>query len=204
MEKRKRFRPEQIFAVGEASAMAEELVSEAYRISPGQWLKNRYDVKTLVELSQNEILDGPFAQIIRYRAQKGETLLGSSSYDFYKICLQDHAILAALGLRKELQLFPLALYILCHELIHIVRFSRFLQAFEDTQAGRMAEENRVHAKAMEILSPLRIPGIETLLCFCRNWKAPVDTPDSVEVLRVCEPPEKRKGGETAKSGKINS
>ncbi|MBI9074163.1 MAG: hypothetical protein JEZ02_02045 [Desulfatibacillum sp.] len=169
------FTQDQIFTVGDAAAMAEELVSNSYKMSASQWLWNRYDVMTLSDLEPGEIVEGPFAQIVRYRGQKSETSLGSSSYDFYKICLMDHTILKALESGKELRLFPFALYILCHELIHIVRFSKFLQSFQASHEEKMAEENRVHEKTREIFKSVRVPGMEALLSFYKAWENPLDS-----------------------------
>ena len=174
MRELRHFSQEQILTVGDAAAMAEELVSNAYKMSASQWLRHRYDVKTLVDLSENEVVSGPFAQIIRYKGQKSQTSLGSSSYDFYKICLMDHTILAAFEPKPGLRLFPFALYILCHELVHIVRFARFLQNFEASSEERMVEEQRVHKKTSEILKSVRVPGIDALLSFYKAWDAPVD------------------------------
>ncbi|ACL01805.1 hypothetical protein [Desulfatibacillum aliphaticivorans] len=168
------FSKEQIFTVGDAAAMAEELVSNSYKMSASQWLWHRYDVKTLADLAPGEIVEGPFAQIVRYRGQKSETSLGSSSYDFYKICLMDHTILSALESDRDLRLFPFALYILCHELIHIVRFAKFLQSFHASQEEKMAEENRVHQKTREVLNSVRVPGKEALFAFYKAWEAPMD------------------------------
>ena len=96
MQKRKTFSPRQIEIVNNAVAMAEELVSNYYKMSASQWLGPRYDVRTLAQLIKEEIIDGPFAQIIRYRGQRRNTSLGSATYDFYKICLQDHTIRSTL------------------------------------------------------------------------------------------------------------
>ena len=84
-----------LVTVNESVAMAEELVSEHYKMSASEWLRPKYDVKTRVDLSPDEIVPGPFAQVIRYEGRLENASLGSSSYDFYKICLQDHEILAA-------------------------------------------------------------------------------------------------------------
>ncbi len=168
------FTQDQILTVGDATAMAEELVSNAYKMSASQWLWNRYDVMTLKDLSPGEVVEGPFAQIIRYKGQKSETSLGSSSYDFYKICLMDHTILHALDASRELRLFPFALYILCHELIHIVRFAKFLQSFVASNEEKIEEENRVHQKTREVLQTVRVPGMDFLLDFYKAWETPMD------------------------------
>ncbi len=94
MQKRRTFSPNQIKIVNNAVAMAEELVSNHYKMSASQWLGPRYDVKTLAELINAEIIDGPFAQIIRYRGQRRNTSLGSATYDFYKICLEDTILIS--------------------------------------------------------------------------------------------------------------
>ncbi len=158
--------------ISQAVELAEELVGNHYKMSANQWLRGRYDVKTLAELLETEIVHGPFAQIVRYKAKKKNAILGSSSYDFYKICLQDHNILAALSKLKEMQLFPFSLYILTHELIHIVRFGKFLQSFDASEEEKLAEETRVHDKTHQILKMEHIPGIEAVFQFYFQWLIP--------------------------------
>ena len=92
----RRFRSDQIMHINDAVAMAEELVSNHYKLSAAQWLRRKYDVKTAGDLSAAEIINGPFAQVIRYEGRKTDADLKSDAFDFYKICLQDHAILDAL------------------------------------------------------------------------------------------------------------
>ena len=150
--------------------MAEELVSNDYKMSASQWLGPRYDVKTLVELTSEEIIDGPFAQIIRYKGQRKNTSLGSATYDFYKICLQDHIIQSTLEGKPDIELFPFSLYIVTHELIHIVRFSKFLQNFEASAEERMAEEKRVHQTTHKILQLVQIEGLKNVLEFYNDWR----------------------------------
>ena len=168
------FGPEQLQTVNNAVAMAEELVSNFYKMSASQWLGPRYDVKTLAELKPEEIIDGPFAQIIRYKGRRKNTSLGSASYDFYKICLQDHTIQSTLETAERIQLFPFSLYIITHELIHIVRFSKFLQSFEASDRERMAEEKRVHRRTHEILKTIQIEGLPNVLEFYNDWHLPYE------------------------------
>jgi len=170
MQKRNCFGPDQLETVNNAVAMAEELVSNNYKMSASQWLGPRYDVKTLAGLKPEEVIDGPFAQIIRYKGQRKNTSLGSATYDFYKICLQDHTIQSTLEQTREIQLFPFSLYIIAHELIHIVRFSKFLQRFEASAEERMAEERRVHQRTHEILQPVQIHGLKNVLDFYNDWR----------------------------------
>ena len=174
MQELKTFKPDQIKIVTNAVAIAEDLVSNHYKMSASEWLRPKYDVKTLADLTPEEIVDGPFAQIIRYEAQRKDTSLGSFAYDYYKICLQDHAIHTALESSPGLQLFPFTLYIVTHELIHIVRFSKFLQSFDASAEDRMAEEKRVHHKTRMILSDIQITGISDVLRFYDHWQMPYE------------------------------
>ncbi|WP_319526375.1 hypothetical protein [uncultured Desulfosarcina sp.] len=164
----------QLAMVNNAVAMAEELVSNHYKMSASQWLHPKYDVKTLSELTDEEVVDGPFAQIIRYEGKLKGGVLGSSSYDFYKICIQDHAILEVLKTNPEMELSPFALYVVTHELVHIVRFSRFLQNFNASAAEKLAEERRVHGITHEILDPVKSHGLGTVLDFYSTWRSPID------------------------------
>jgi hypothetical protein len=174
MKTRDCFGSNQLKIVNNAVAMAEELVSNNYKMSASQWLGPRYDVKTLAELKPEEIIDGPFAQIIRYKGQRKNTSLGSATYDFYKICLQDHTIRSTLDQTREIELFPFSLYIIVQELIHILRFSKFLQSFEASAEERMAEEKRVHQRTHDILQPVQISGLNNVLEFYNDWRVPYE------------------------------
>jgi len=168
------FGPDDIHSVNSSVAMAEELVSNFYKMSASEWLHPKYDVKTRIDLTRDEIVDGPFAQVIRYEGQLKDTTLGSTSYDFYKICLQDHAILSALEMEPGLEIFPFVLYIITHELIHIVRFSKFLQNFDATDEEKMEEETRVHKYTHDILRSVNLDGVPFVLEFYKRWRTPID------------------------------
>jgi len=168
------FKDEELTIVNNAVAMAEELVSNHYKMSASQWLRPKYDVKTLADLAEDEIVSGPFAQIIRYEGKLKDGVLGSSAYDFYKICIQDHAILEILKERPEIGLSPFALYVVTHELVHIVRFSRFLQNFNASEIEKLIEERRVHGITHDILDPLKTSGLVAVLDFYGTWRPPFD------------------------------
>ena len=168
------FREGELRIVNEAVTIAEEVSSNAYKMSSAQWKGRRYDIKTLADLSPDEVMHGPFAQIIRYVGRKTETSLSSSEYDFYKICLQDHTILSALNRFPELRLLPFTLYIVTHELIHVIRFIKFLQAFDASATEKIIEEARVHEKTQAILRRAQIPGMDAVFEFYRAWEGPLD------------------------------
>ena len=170
----KKFNVTQLKILNNSISMAEELTSNFYKMSASQWLRPKYDIKTLAQLALSEIVFGPFAQIIRYKGQRKNMSLSSSVYDFYKICIQDHSILSALKESPNLKLFPFSLYIVTHELIHIVRFSKFLQNFDASSEEKQNEEKRVHEKTHEILNNVQVPGLSDILKFYHQWRLPID------------------------------
>lgn len=175
MEKLSKFNTNQIDIINNCVAMAEELVSNFYKMSASQWSAAcAYDIKTLVDLSPKEIVQGPFAQVIRYKGWRKNSSLGSSTYDFYKICLQDHAVLSAIHNSPDIELFPFILYIVTHELIHILRFSKFLQNFEATLKEMMSEEAHVHETTHDILKSVNVSGMEEVFRFFEKWRKPID------------------------------
>ena len=168
------FKNHELDVVNNAVAMAEELVSNHYKMSASQWLRPKYDVKTLADLNPDEIVSGPFAQIIRYEGKLEGGVLGSSAYDFYKICIQDHTILATLKARPDIQLHPFTLYVVTHELVHIVRFSRFLQHFNANEEEKLEEEHRVHRITHDILGLVKSHGLDAVLDYYGRWHTPID------------------------------
>ncbi len=169
MENLEKFNKDQIQVINRSISMAEDLVSNYYKMSINQWLQAKYDVKTLEDLSSNEVVDGPFAQVIKYVGRKKESVLSSSNFDYYKICIQDHAIISELERSPDLKLFPFVLYVIIHELVHIVRFSRFIHFFDATKKEKIKEETAVHGRTKEILDPYSIEGVTDVLKFYNNW-----------------------------------
>jgi hypothetical protein len=168
------FDTEQLKTVNNAVTVSEELVSNHYKMSASQWLRPKYDVKTLAELNSHEIVEGPFAQVVRYVGKRHGSQLGSGTYDFYKICLQDHAILNALKQNDRLKLLPFTIYIVAHELVHIVRFSKFLQSFDASAEEKLMEEARVHRETQRILSKIQMFGLKAVLAFYSTWQQPLE------------------------------
>lgn len=167
------FREGEIAILGQSIHISEELLSEHYKISTSQWKRYRYDIQSLKDLQTREVTDLAFAQIHRYAQSPHERLRGSETGDYFKICLQDHVIRRAVERDAIIQLLPLALYIVTHELIHVIRFAKFLQRFESTTIEQEAEEGRVHALTYKLLENCRIPGLpEVLSAFkdCRTME----------------------------------
>lgn len=170
------FTPEQIGIVHKAAELAENLVIDHYKMSESQWLKNRYDINTLSPDSPSEASPCPMAQVTAWRGYPSRSSLPSAAYDFYRITLYDPAILEKPRMFPKIELFPLCLYVICHELIHIVRFTQFNQHIDVSRQEREREEKRVHRRTHRILSSIsmEIAGLPEVLAFFEEWVSPVD------------------------------
>lgn len=73
-----------------------------------------------------------------------------------------------------LKLYPFCLYIITHELIHIVRFSKFLQNFDASPTEKLDEEKRVHKNTHKILNQVQVAGLLPVLEFYRRWRQPIE------------------------------
>jgi len=164
------FQAGEIAILGQSIQISEELLSEHYKISTSQWKRYRYDIQSLKDLQAKEITDLAFAQIYRYAQSPHERLRGSETGDYFKICLQDHVIRRAVERDASIQLFPLSLYIVAHELIHVIRFAKFLQRFDSTTAEQEVEEGRVHALTFKLLENRKIPGLPEVLSAFRDCR----------------------------------
>ncbi|HOV85805.1 MAG TPA: hypothetical protein PLM79_05550 [Syntrophobacteraceae bacterium] len=157
------FGEEEIAVLRESVEISEELISDFFKISTSEWKRYRYDIQSLKDLADGEITDHAFAQIRRYQRSPHLRLRGSEPGDYFKICLQDHVIRQAIVRDAHVRLFPLTAYIATHELIHVVRFARFLQSFDSTPAEQLAEEKRVHVLTEQLLAHCKIPGLAEVL-----------------------------------------
>lgn len=163
----------EIATLRHAISISEEIISDYYKLSTSQWKRYRYDIQSLKDLQESEVIDVAFAQIYRYARSPHQKLRGSETGDYFKICLQDHVIRHAVERDPHIELLPLATYISTHELIHVVRFAKFIHGFESSPAEREAEEARVHALTHQLLQDRKIRGLaEVLTAFktCRTME----------------------------------
>ena len=165
------FSPVQIQVVSQAVEIAEDVTANYFKISTAEWKHVRYDIRTLAELRAEEITDSAFAQITRYSRHRADrTVRGKRHYDYFKICLQDHNIIAAVERDEPLELLPLAMYVVSHELVHVVRFCKFLQRFDAEAEEREREEMRVHEITQKMLSSLGISRLDYVLQAYLNYQ----------------------------------
>ncbi|MDY6850887.1 MAG: hypothetical protein SV487_02255 [Thermodesulfobacteriota bacterium] len=153
-------------------SVSEDIISDWFQLTISSWKKYRYDLRTLRDLSDKEIVPEAFAQIIRYGRPAPPD--GLRERDFYSICLQDHNILAAMGRESRLKLLPLLIYVITHELVHIVRFYKFVQFFHADATQRKDEETRVHQLTYEILRTSQAPDLPLILEFYSKHREKVD------------------------------
>lgn len=168
------FNAEQMPATKKAFSDAEALVSRQFRLSNEQFRQNKYEVKTLAYLKEHEIKDGTFAHLCKYTFSKpSEPLTGpEGGFDFYRVCLQDNAILNAVERANPfIKLSPLMLYIAVHELIHIWRFNSGEADFFAGDDEKEQEEMIVHNMTRTALQPVKSSDLDIVLdCFSSNFK----------------------------------
>jgi len=149
------FAPGEIRLVDKALEIAEDLTCNHYHISAGNWKKYGFEVLNLVQLREEEITPFGLAQIARYVQPTPERLPVYGLRDYYRICLQDHNILQVVHRGEGVDLFPLMVYVLTHELVHVVRFRKFMERFDADNEAKAAEESRVHQTTYDILRLLK-------------------------------------------------
>jgi hypothetical protein len=162
MSRTRIFGPAELALVAQALEVAEESVSEHYQLSEGAWLRYPYDLRTRAQLAPAEVEHQALAQVLRLsRPPRGERLRPA---DLYRICLQDPNLLGLVrreGARELMQ--PLLIYVLAHELVHVVRFCSFQHLFHADAGQRAREEARVHAITARCLAKVRLPQLERVL-----------------------------------------
>jgi hypothetical protein len=156
------FKKAQLRTVGKLVGLARELTGEYFGMGADEARQVPYEVRTLTHLDKPEICDeGVLADIARY--QYLEPRFGRKR-DLYRVNLQDHNILKSLRRSTDqVQFSPLLLYILTHEIVHVVRFVKFLSPFHLTPSHREEEEQRVHALTRSILTRVPIRGMDLVL-----------------------------------------
>ncbi len=152
--------------LAEAAIIAEELIVNYFCLSAAQWKRMPYEVKTITELHTKEVPPvSAFAQLLLYTVALENKKRGADCPQLYKICLNDPKILSASQAGTQSLLMPLLIYIMTHELVHIVRFSKFYHLPQSLK-NREEEERRVEEITEQILVPVKVSGMrETIQNF---------------------------------------
>jgi len=165
------FSPSEISLVGEMFHRAEELAEGYFRLGRGGLRVHRYEVETLARLKEHEVNSKAFAHLCRYLYQKGGDADHPDNFYFFKICLQDDRILAAVKRSKPfVKLEPLMLYIAAHELVHVIRFNGREIEFDAPLEEKIVEEDKVHSITGNMLKPVADTDINLVLdCFSSRY-----------------------------------
>lgn len=134
-----------------AAYLAEGLTQRYFDLGPDMWQRNPYALLTRKEVGRTLFHDDAFANIVRiehphrYHGKQ-------SAKPMYGVVLHDPNMLMALLRSTRHDLWGLGLFVLTHELIHIVRFREFDVDFFASGAGRDEEERVVYSMTRDILS----------------------------------------------------
>jgi len=174
------FKKRELFWVREALEVAETLAENYFSVDLGDVERYPYDLQTLVNLRGLEVTDRALAQVCKYECRRGASPRGLGGSEFYRICIQDHKILNAGRMEPSSLLKPLILYVITHELIHVIRFSLDPHRFHLNPKEREFEERNVHRATYELLRTLQDPQVALLLDRYRPWWGKSMEPDSAD------------------------
>ncbi len=148
-------------SLNRATSIAEDLTGRFYCIPGREWPRYPYEIRTLSE--------GPgpvataFADVVRMVREPAVPAPGGIG-QLFRIRLRDDAILRAVAGRGDgVELYPLLLYILTHELVHVVRFGCGFAPFRASPPRRWKEEERVHAITRGVLRPVADAALRRVL-----------------------------------------
>jgi hypothetical protein len=160
---RRTFDAEHFPLIERARRHAERLVWTFYVLSGRESERIRYEVKTLRDLHPGEVRDDALAHLVCYECVRRVGAHVVQQYELYRICLQDHRLLeVARALPRPFDLRALLLYVLTHELVHVVRFAQKLQRIDLPVDERAIEEAVVERTTWRILASVRAYPMERL------------------------------------------
>jgi len=157
------FSYQEMATINEALRIAEDVTSEYYKFSSGQWRRHPFDVRTKATWGGLAPPKPVFAVLDKGVWAEEGLWPRIRGRDCYFILLEDEKILAAIGRDKRLNLLALMLYVFTHELIHIVRFSNFAQRFDVTGQLKEQEERLVHGITYDVLRGVPMKSLTYVL-----------------------------------------
>ena len=155
--------------VGEVLEIAETLAGNYFQVNLEDVERFPYDLETLANLRGQEKTRKALAQVCKYEYQNKKELFRHGGKEFYRICLQDDKILNTIQTEGHSFLKPLLLYVVTHELIHVIRFSMDPKRFYLHSKEKKIEERDVHCKTYELLRSFKDPQVDLLLERYRPW-----------------------------------
>lgn len=137
--------------ITKAALLAEGLTQRYFGLGEEEWKLNPYGFFTRRETHESLRETEAFAHVILY-TKAGVAEKKRNPEEKFGIVLEDPNILLALLRTSHHDLWTLGLFILTHEMTHIVRFRKFGVDFFAGVHERDKEERRVHGITREILS----------------------------------------------------
>jgi hypothetical protein len=155
------FSREQRDLVFRALDEAEERTSRYYCIPPHQWQDLPYDLLTRQD---SEWEPPPVAVLAQVQLLGNISSRRAASFDFFRIQLNDPSILTAAA-RENLgpDFYRFLVYILTHEMVHLVRLGKIIGRPRDLPACVETEENRVHRISRQILTDVGYDALHPIL-----------------------------------------
>jgi hypothetical protein len=147
------FTDSDLMTICRAASLAERLTERHFSLGKDHWRIEPYKIFTLKQVSQGLYEPDVFANVVKFKARtEQQKQKWHAPAEKYGIVLQDPNILRALLRQSHHDLWTMSLFVLTHELIHVVRFKKFnVDFFAGTQA-RQTEESLVQSITGEILS----------------------------------------------------
>lgn len=129
---------------------AEERTSGYYCIPPRHWQRLQYDLITGKDLGWDPLPETALARVQRVAQINARRRVPA---DFFRIQLNDPTILSA-AKRENLEpnIYPFLVYIITHEMVHLVRLSAILDGADNGPSSAEVEEERVERISRQILS----------------------------------------------------
>ena len=159
--KKQRFSKKQVSQVRKAFEIACDIVGDKFHV------RNFSDLRSPVELctiSETRCEIGEPKALAQVQEISYLTSSNHRAVNVYQVALVDHAILELIDKEKrEIELQPLLVYILVHELIHVMRFTRYHCLVAEPANVRGKEETQVHTMAYDLLKSQPIPGLDKVL-----------------------------------------
>jgi hypothetical protein len=155
------FTADDLEVLARAIPLAEELVGDHFRVTSFGPHQRLYEVVTLASSGPECRAPHALARLCRFDRQERPIDAAPRVSRFYRICIQDDAVLTRA--RDELDLRAILLYVLTHELIHIVRFESFEVGYDAAIKARVAEEGVVDRLTREVLSTLRDRTVDAVV-----------------------------------------
>jgi hypothetical protein len=145
----RQFSPAERQLVHRAMFEAEEHTTRYYCFPPHRWQDLRFDLLTRKDRDWQPVPDSVLAKLLRLHKVSPRP---NHSYDFYRIQLNDPSILGV-SRRQDFgaDLYPFLVYILTHEMVHLVRLSSILEEDPLILGSPDAEESKVDRISRQIL-----------------------------------------------------